>query len=231
MLIIVLIVVTAASVAALFLRGFRVQDFTAQLKAKDVETPTLDVWLVEGGNYDSKMDAYKAGLAAANQGWGVYVLPVDGKWAWVASVCNSEAEAQSQFEQSGLSSTASVKLYTIKGKKFAVDESAFSACQQVLSAVRNVYDLLLEMRQLNAQYEDIGNLQINLTSVYNQIKDGVETLQTVNESLQSDFITTVIYAGNQNVLGLQGVISTNSTVSASTINNALLKTIFSLDNF
>lgn len=230
MLFIVLVVATAASITALFLRGFRVKDFTQQLNSKEVATPDLNVWLIETPNFMDKMDAYKAGIAAADSGFGVYVLPDNSKWCWVACVYNTEEDANHALQTNHLEN-AVVKEYSIKGKQFTVDKSAVEPCQQVLDTVQKVYDLLIELRTVYQQNNDTSNLQIDLTTLYNQIKSYVEALQTVNATIQSDFVATVIYTGNQNILGLQELVGTTKNFHMSDINNALLKTIFSLDNF
>lgn len=223
--------VTAASVTALFMRGFRVKSFAEQLKSKDVVTPSMSVWLITLPNYANKMDAYKDGIAAANDGYGVYVLPENEHWSWVAGVYNTEAEAKYALQQNSISEQAEIKAYHIQSKKFAVDGAAQEPCQQVLNAVQNVYNLLVELRTAMQQTGEISNLQIEITTQYNQIKSGVEALQSLNSTLQSDFIATIIYTANQNILGLQNIVGITNSLDLSTINNALLKTIFSLDNF
>lgn len=223
--------VTAASVTALFMRGFRIKSFAEQLKSKDVITPNMSVWLVVKPDYDNKMDAYKDGIAAANDGYGVYVLPENEHWSWVAGVYNTEAEARHALQQNSISEQAEIKAYHIQSKKFAVDGAAQEPCQQVLNAVQNVYNLLVELRTAMQQTSEISNLQIEITTQYNQIKSGVEALQSLNSTLQSDFIATIIYTANQNILGLQNIVGITNPLDLSTINNALLKTIFSLDNF
>lgn len=223
--------ITAASVTALFLRGFRVKSFAEQLKSKDVITPNMSVWLIVTPDYNNKMDAYKDGIAAAHDGYGVYILPDDEQWTWVAGVYNTESDAKHALQQSIISEQTEVRSYQIKGKKFAVDAAALEPCRQVLSAVQNVYNLLIELRTAMQQTGEINNLQIEITTQYNQIKSGVEALQSLNSTIQSDFIATIIYTANQNILGLQNIVGITNSLDLSTINNALLKTIFSLDNF
>ena len=231
--IVILIVVTAASITALFLRGFTIDDLTDQFKNQSLTTPTKQVWLVQTTGYDDKMDAYKAGIAAAGNDWGVYVLPDNGKWTWVAGVYTTAEESDEALKQSGLPTNASSKLYQITGKSFQLAPDAAVACGQVLTAVENVFNLLLDLRTAINKAADSGNLILDLTAQYNQIKGSSETLQTLNANLQNQFVATVIYTANQNILSLQDIVCSdaNHPVSLAQINTALLKTIFSLDNF
>ena len=226
--------VVASSIAALFLRGFKVQNLAEQMKSKDLQTPSMDVWLVETQGYNSKMDAYQAGLVGADNGLGVYVLPTaNGKWIWVAGVYSSENDANTALTVSGVPAAAEIKHYQIHGKKFSIDVAAVEPGQQVLSAVQNVFKLLLDLRKAISAQDEIKNLQLDLTTQYNQIKSSADTLQNLNANLQSQLLATLIYTANQNILGLQEIIYTNEgeALSLATVNTALLKTIFSLDNF
>ena len=215
------------------MRGFRFQDFKAQITNKELCTPTLDIWLLKIPNYDSKIDAYKAGISASNAGWGVYVLPENNKWTWVAGVYATESDANTALSQAELPTDAIIHKYQINGKKFSLESEAYEPCQKVLYAVQSVFNLLLDLRLEINQAGDVNNLQLALTTAYNEIKDGAETLQRLNTNLHHEFIATVIYTANQNILGLQDVICLNQNTlpSLTTVNNALLKTIFSLDNF
>ncbi len=225
--------VTAGSIAALFLRGFKIQDIPDQFKNQTLTTPTMEVWLVQVDGYDSKMAAYKSGIVAANSGWGVYVVPEDEKWTWVASVYTSETEANEALTQTGLPEHASSQLYKITGKNFQIASDAVTPCRQVLTAVQNVFNLLLNLRTAINDAIDMGNLLLDITAQYNQIKSGAETLQTINATLQNQLIATIIYTANQNILSLQEIMRGDSSnpCSLATVNTALLKTIFSLDNF
>ena len=233
-IIIVLAVVTAGSVAALFLRGFKVQNLTDQLKNKELQTPAMEVCLIETKGYESKMAAYQAGIAAKDGGFGVYVLPdVNSQWTWVAGVYANEKDANDTLSQNVLPADAKVEKYQIVGKKFKVDPAALEPCQQVLTTVQNVYNLLFELRMAVMENNEIKDLQLALTTLYNQIKNNTETLQTLNDKLQSQIIASLIYTANQNILGLQDIIYADTVyaLSLATVNTALLMTIFSLDNF
>ena len=218
---------------ALFLRGFNFHNYTEQLKGKQLETPTLDVWLVEVPDYSGKMDAYKNGIAAAKYGYGVVVMSDHGAWTWVAGVYTTENAAKEALNQPGLPPQAKIRSYQISGKKFQIDSEAFEPCHQVLTAVKKVFHLLLDLRMSICQKSNTNNLQLDLTTAYNQIKSSAEILQTLNVTHQSELIATVIYTANQNILGLQDVICLDSSeqTDMATINTALLKAIFSLDNF
>lgn len=229
-LIIILVVITAASITALFVRGFRWRDLTGQFKSRNFDTPALDVWLLEVPDYNDKLDAYKAGLAAAESGLGVYVLPTDNQWSWIAGAYSSEAEARKMLEIECIPNNAKVQFYQIKSKKFKLPSEVFEHCQTVLNAVQKVFQLLLELRVSVNAGADISNLQFDITTQYNQIKGSVEALQTINSSVKSEFVSTVIYSANQNILGLQDIIATKA-IRLADVNNALLRTIFSLDNF
>ena len=221
------------SVTALFLRGFRFEDLGKQRGKQNLQTPTMEVWLVQTMGYAEKMDAYKAGVAAAGNGHGVYVLRESGKWTWVAGVYRTQAEANDALNQTGLPSTANSALYQIKGKSFPVAGDVLAQGRQVLSAVQNVFTLLLDLRTAIIDKGDTGNLLLDLTAEYNQIKSGAETLQTLNTKLQSPLLATLIYTANQNILNLQEIVysDANSPCNLATVNTALLNAIFSLDNF
>ena len=223
----------AGSITALFLRGFKLNNFTDNFKNKSFETPSFDVWLLKTTNYSEKMDAYKDGLAAANQGLGVYVIPEESQWTWVAGVYTDEAIAVETLNQCHLSTDTKVALYQIKGKKFQIRTEAVGSCQRILVAVQNVFYLLLDLRnQINDNYAT-NNIQLELTRLLNQIKGCVDELQKINLTLQSQLIATIIYTANQNILGLQDVINLemNGKNNLAIVNTALLKIIFSLDNF
>jgi len=231
--IIVLAVATLASVTALFLRGFKLQDITEQLTNQELQTPTLQVWLLKTEGYDSKMSAYQSGISAASNGLGVYVLPENGKWTWVAGVYSSEDAANDALNQTGIPSEAKIYPYQITGKKFSISPDVLMPCQQVLNSVQNVFAILLNLRTAITVNDDIKSLQLDLITDYNQIKSGAENLQTLNANLQSKIIATIIYTANQNLLGLQDIVYADAAEipSLAIINTALLKSIFSLDNF
>ncbi len=226
---IVLVVATAGSITALFLRGFQIKDFAEQLKAKNLDTPTLEVWLLETPGYHDKMDAYQAGLAASSNGLGVYVLPVQEQWTWVACAYKTKDDADNALKQINLSTTTKVEHYQITGKKIQISPDVFVPCQQILTSVKNVFNLLFDLRDAISNSTNIKDIQLQLTTEYNQIKSGVEVLQKLNATLHNQLIATVIYTANQNILSLQDIIF--DTPNLATVNTALLKTIFSLDNF
>ncbi|MCM1403894.1 MAG: hypothetical protein NC133_00055 [Prevotella sp.] len=232
-IIIILAVVTVCSIAALFLRGFKIQDLPNQFNQKTLQTPTMDVWLLEIQDHDSKMEAYKTGVRAINNGWGVYVLPDGEKWTWVAGVYVTENDANDAMGQIGLPENAQLKLYQITGKEFQMTPEEFEPCHQILSAVKNIFNLLLELRTAIVEANESNQLLLDLTTEYNLIKNGADTLQTLNANLQNPLLATIIYTANQNILSLQEIIcsETTKTCSLATVNTALLKTIFSLDNF
>lgn len=225
--------ITAGSITALFLRGFKFKDLGERFTNQSLQTPSMEVWLVQTTAYANKMDAYKVGIAATQHDWGVYVRPDGGKWTWVAGVYQSEEDANNALQQSGLPANASSQIYQITGKNFSIAADAVTPCRLVLAAVQKVFELLLNLRTALNEAADTGNLLLDLTTQYNQIKSGAETLQTLNATLHNQLIATVIYTANQNILGLQEIIFSDSTHSCNlaTVNTALLKTIFSLDNF
>lgn len=225
--------ITASSVVALFLRGFKIQDFTEQLKSKSLATPAVEVWLIKTPNYPDKLDAYKAGINAARSGFGVYVLPENSNWTWVASACRTENEAREIFSTSGLSDESIIQPYQIQSKKISIEKDAYESCSQILTAVQAVIDSLFNLRTTLAAKMDLNNLKIELTSHYNQIRTNTESLQKLNTNLHSEVIATIIYTANQNILSLQAIIGLNQSDknALATVNTALLNTIFSLDNF
>ncbi len=220
------------SITALFLRGFNLKEFNNHLKCKVLETPTMKVWLLEKQNYNDKLDAYKAGMAAENVGLGVYVLPDKTQWIWVAGVYLTESDAADALRRSGMSNDVIIQSYQILGKKIQVDSEVFESCQNILKSIENIFQLLLDLRSAINITTKKNNIQLDLTVQYNQIRNSAENLQTINATLHDLFVTTLIYTANQNTLCLQDIINTNSdSIDLAIINTALLKTIFSLDNF
>ena len=231
-LIIVLLVVTIASITALFWRGFRLDDIPKQFTQQSLTTPAMQVWLIEFDNYDDKMTAYKAGVAASNEGLGIYVLPSSGKWTWVASVYQTEEFANDALQKIKIPN-ATVKCYEIEERKISVPSEAKETGNQIITAIQNIFNLLLKLREAISQSQNTNNIILALTEQYNQIKEHTETLQNINQSLQDEFLATIIYSANQNILSLQKIVQGNNSFSCSLaeVNTALLKTIFSLDNF
>lgn len=225
--------ITASSVVALFLRGFKIQDFTEQLKSKSLTTPAVEVWLIKTPNYPDKLDAYKVGINAARSGFGVYILPENSNWTWVASAYRTENDAREIFSTSGLSDESIIQPYQIQSKKISIEKDAYESCTQVLTTVQAVIDLLFNLRTTLAAKMDLNNLKIELTLHYNQIRTNTESLQKLNTNLHSEVIATIIYTANQNILSLQAIIGLNQSDknALATVNTALLNTIFSLDNF
>lgn len=232
-IIIVLIVATVGSITALFLRGFRFKDFTAQLNQQEVSTPEMKVWLLETTGYRDKMDAYKGGIAAAVHGAGVYVLPQDNKWTWIAGVYQDKKDAENVLNQNWLPAETTIKFYQITSKKFRVTREARQSCQHILSSVKKIFNFLQDLRIAVSNQATTGQIQHALITEYNAIKSEAEKLQTLNTDAQDNFIATLIYTANQNILGLQEIICADANIrpNMATVNTALLMTIFSLDNF
>ncbi len=233
-MIIILIVATASSITALFLRGFRIQNLKAQFTNQELCTPALNAWLIQVPGYNNKMDAYQAGLSATNHNLGVYVLPdVHAQWVWVAGVYTSEELALQTLNQTNLPATAKIQLYEIKSKKFSLDPEVVQLCRKVLDCVQEIFQQLLAIRTALETGKDMSTIQVKMIEQYNQIKKGAEDLHALNTHLQNKFIATVIYTANQNLLGLQELICTDKiqSISLTVINTALLKVFFSLDNF
>lgn len=233
-IIIILTVITAASITALFLRGFKIENLTEKFSNQEIQTPTIQVWLVQTANYTDKMEAYQAGIRAASSGLGVYVLPEKEKWIWVAGVYLTEADADSALNSANLPENASTKSYQITGKKFQLAPDAAEECCQILTAVQTVFNLLLNLRTaINNTSEDTSQILFDLLTQFNQLKSSTETLQTLNITLQNQLINTMIYSANQNILSLQEIVNHDASkpFSLVRVNTALLNTIFSLDNF
>ena len=234
MITIVLIVATIGSIMTLFLRGFNIKDYTNQLNSKILVMPEAEVWLLEKTGFNDKIDAYQAGIATAEAGCGIYVIPQNNQWTCIAGVYTSKDEANNVLKQIGTNIGMEIKPHRISSRRIKILSEAFDTCQNVLKIVQNVFDLLLKIRKnINQSTNEINNLRLELIAQYNQIKSNVEILQKLNANLHDQIIATVIYTANQNILSLQEIISSDKTqpIKLTTINTALLKTIFSLDNF
>ena len=205
----------------------------SQFNQEEVVTPSIDVWLLATSGYSDKMDAYKAGIAAAVHGAGVYVLPVGNKWTWVAGVYQNESDANEALKQDWLPTEATIELYQITSKKFQVASEACEPCRQVLTTVKKIYQLLIELRTTVVGKTDRSQILHGLIREYNKLKSGTDRLQTLNATIQEKLIATLIYMANQNILGLQEIVcaDVNTQPNLATLNTALLMTIFSLDNF
>ena len=222
---------TAGSITALFLRGFQLQDLPKHFNYQTLQTPKLKVWMIEVQDFNDKMTAYKMGVASAKSGLGVYVVPDGDKWKWVAGVFMTENEALQAISDSKVNNLT-CQVYEIESKSFNLMSEASEPCRQTLTAVQKIFQLLLELRNTKRESRDFNQLVINITSQYNKIKNSVEVLQSLNTTLKSDLIASIIYTANLNILSLQEIIyGNNQECSLATINTVLLKTIFSLDNF
>jgi len=230
-IIIILTLATAVSIAILFLRGFRFTDLSKQLNQKTLTTPSMKVWLIEVDGFQDKMAAYKKGVVAANDNLGVYVISDNNQWNWIAGVYMTEEEARQVINQSNILKSANCKMYEIKSKNFQMHPETIEPCCNVFVTIKNIFDLLLQMRTYLFESQSIENLLIDVTSKYNELKDATEKLHLLNEKYKNEIIATLIYAANQNILSLQDIIYDNNNCSLAAINTALLNAIFSLDNF
>lgn len=228
--VIVLTLAVAASMTALFLRGFKISDLVKD--ESKVTTPSMTVWLVKTDGYDSKMAAYKAG---ANQttGFATYVYEENDQWTLVEGVYLTDTEANTLLQNPQLPEKTVSSKYDIVGKEFKLDTALAKTCNAVLDTIKQTFNKLLEMRNLFTEGHDLKNAVLALTDYYNLLKNYATALQEKNIDAKSTLVATIIYAANQNILGLHEVIFGNSNGNAylSLINTALTKSIFSLDNF
>ncbi|MBQ7973821.1 MAG: hypothetical protein IJ295_02595 [Clostridia bacterium] len=223
--------VIVLSILTLFLRGFTFKGFSEQLHNKNLETPSMKVWLIQTQGYSDKMDAYKAGVAAAKEGLGVYVISDNSTWRWVAGAYTTQVDAENIIQDSVLLTKATSCEYEIKSKKINLSADVIEPCRQIFTAVCSAFDKLLNLRVALNNNTLINEIMLELTSLYNTIKSATSVLQTQNSTLKSDLVSAIIYTANQNILSLNDIVSANNDFSMATINTALLKTIFSLDNF
>ncbi len=216
---------------ALFLRGFKLSDIEKQVFVQDLKTPSMNVWLVEVPDYSNKMTAYKAGVAAAQTGLGVYVIKTDNHWRWVGGVYTASNHAESTINRISSLSNLSIREYRIESKNFRVSRDVMQPCQDILDCVVRTFEMLLNLRDYIDKSLSTDNLLMSLTKEYNDIKNNTQRLHDLNVTLKSPLIASIIYTANQNILGLQEIVCGNNSYSLADVNTALLKTFFSLDNF
>ena len=226
-----LIVAIAVSILVLFLRGFKFNNFKNQLMAHEIETPPVKVWLLQSQPYSEKMQAYKAGVISSNSASGIYVNHINNQWYWVAGAYMTQDEAENAKKSNNFLKDSTCFLYEIEIKKLKFPPDAVEPCSQIFDAVKKVIELLNKLRTNVLENLQDGQTLLELTNNYNVIKSKAEELQKINCSLKSDLIACVIYMANVNILGLHDIVCGNNQISLSTINTALLKTIFSVDNF
>ena len=228
---IVLIVVTVTSIVTLFLRGFKFRDIENQVFGQEIKTPVMKVWLLEKVGYSNKMAAFKAGIGAAQSGLGVYVINEDNQWRWVAGVYKTFEDAQKALSMNSVALNLSIRECKIESKNFKISRDAMQFCQDILNSVVSVFEMLLTLRDNVEKNKFTENLTMSLTTEYNLIKDNIQKLQDINATLKSPLVASIIYTGNQNILSLQEIVCGNNSYNLAALNTALLKTLFSLDNF
>lgn len=224
-------VVTVVSITALFLRGFKFQNLTNNNYFK---TPLIKVWLLQTPGFDTKMEAYQTGISSQQQQWGIHVIFNQNQWHWVAGVYTTDVDANQALQQAqNLPPNVYIQIYQIKEKKFYTSKETATLCNETLKTIENIFFTLIELRNNAISAINNNNIQLNLINQYNDIKVKGESLQEINTNLQSPVIATVIYSVNQNLLGLQNIVSHDTITphNLAEINTALLMTIFSLDNF
>lgn len=223
-------VVTAVSITTLFLRGFTFKDLNPN---NHFQTPSMEIWLLQSSDYDTKMEAYQAGISSQKEQWGIYVISNQGHWHWIAGVYTTEDDAMQALQQPQTPNNVSVKSCQITGKQFQLSDDAAIVCQDAITAIQDIFTKLIELRSLVTKSANTSNILLDLINHYNQIKDFAAQLQRINADLQNSIVATVIYSINQNLLGLHDIVceELNQPCSLAEINTALLMTIFSLDNF
>lgn len=228
----VILVAIIAGIITLFVRGFRVSDLTKPSDA--VTTPAVSVWLVKIPEYATKMDAYKAAYAHSNTGTGIYAQSENQQWTWVAGVYSTSEQAENLCQNASLPANVVNTAYQITGKRFTVEKAIAIPVKQLLALLVTIQEQLVATREMVTAGENVNDAVLTLTDSYQQLRTTVETLQTVNIQENSPLVASMIYAGNQNILALFEVVfadvtKTNQLLSA--LNTALIKNIFSLDNW
>lgn len=228
---VVLLAAVTASVIALFVRGFRIQDLTKDNTL--VSTPSMQTWLVVTSGYPSKMDAYKDGIAQSTQGYAIHVYQENTTWVLVKGAYLAADEANAVLQNGNLPEQTSCREYIITGKQFKIEQSAAANCNAVLGIIEQTLNKLWDVRGLVSQEQPIDDAILVLTDYYNQLKNLAKELHAANTTLKSEVVSTIIYAANQNILNLHELIFADqaSREYLSLINTAIVKSIFSLDNF
>ena len=225
-------VAIAAGVIILLVRGFRVSDLTTP--KDNVNTPSVAVWLVKVPDYTTKMDAYKAAYSHTEDGFGVYVEPENERWSWIVGVYDTEEEAETWRQNTALPTNVTSSAYQITGKHFTLKKELATTANQMLQLLLTIHQQLTATRALVIAGENTANAVLTLTDSYQQLRTAVDTLQTANGTESSPLLASLIYAGNQNILALFDVVFAEPSQAnefLSLLNTALIKNIFSLDNW
>ena len=230
-MVVLLVVAILSGIIALFMRGFKVTDLTNP--PEQVTTPAVQVWAVQIEGYTEKMATYKDAVAYSNDGYGVHVFRQGNSWVWVAGIYDTQEQASAVIDTGNLPEQATSKLLTITKKHFKIDSEASVICNKILSKLQDTTAQLQALREAvldNSNYQDCI---LSITSNLSELKSSVTTLQDCNAKLQSQFVAALIYAANQNIIVLNDVVLCNASGKQflALVNTALIKNIFSLDNF
>ena len=229
-IIIVLLVAVVASIVALFMRGFKLKDLSNHLNGETLQTPAMKVWIVQSQPYAEKMQAYKAGVIGTQQGLGVYVICHDNQWYWLAGAYTTQEQADQVIQSNDLLVNACSRQYEINSTNFKIAPELAVPCRQIFDTVMTVIEQLFQLRENTINNVTDSDLLLALTEKYNVIKNTVEELQALNATAKSDLLASIIYLSNVNVLSLQEIVCGN-LITLATVNTALLRSIFSVDNF
>lgn len=217
---------------ALFARGFKLNNVKEQLFAQNLEIPSMKVWLLKKGGYDNKMDAYKAGVAAAKSNLGVYIYKYENQWQWVAAVYMTFEEAEKEKNDNPQSKNLEICEYEVKSKKLKLSRDIIPASRKIFKSLIDSFCILMDLKNTTIiNHNNQKDLSSRLVTNYNIIKENIDILKNLNTEIKSPLIASLIYVGNQNILSLQEIICGDNSYSIASLNTVLIKIIFSLDNF
>ena len=219
------------SITALFLRGFKFKDLKMQLTAENVSTPAVKVWLIESQPFAEKMQAYKAGIVASNSYHGIYVINKNNQWHWVTGAYKTQEDATAVIQSDDNLVNATTRLFEISEKKLKVSADAVAPCREIFETITKTIEVLFNLRSIDVAKIQNSNLLFELTNYYNNIRSNAEELGRLNTDIKSELIASVIYSANINILSLHDIVCGGNQIELSVINTALLKVIFSVDNF
>lgn len=200
---------------------------------EQVTTPAVQVWTVQIQGYTEKMAAYKDAVAYSNDGYGVHVFWQDDSWVWVAGIYDTQEQATAMIDTGNLPESATTKLLAITEKHFKIDPAVSVICNKILTKVQDTTAQLQTLREAVVNNSDYQNCILSITSNLSELRNAVTSLQESNVTLQSQFVAALIYAANQNIIVLNDVVLSTAKGKQllALVNTALIKNIFSLDNF
>jgi hypothetical protein len=229
-IVIVLLLAAGAGVTALYFRGF---SFDTKADSK-VSTPAAEFWAVKVPNYEEKTDAFAAAMSAKSKGSAEYVLEENGKWSAIEGVYLTSADANTELMREDVTEEAVSAKYIIPAKELQIDAAAAGTAKNIFGAIKSAFDALIKARADFKAGANARGVTVVANDFYKVLKAKTAELNEINKELKSETAAAVIYSANQSILALQDLIfasEEDGNTFLSALNTAIVKLIFSLDNF